>query len=201
MSWSVNRLMDSGVVGAMASVVCGMTLRSLPPDKQQHIIRCASTNINNLAERPIKTLVLSGLITPQFNGWKAIVPLSASIFGTYKFSHRLSSLGYAATGHVAATLTVTGLQLWGIATGRLPKKVRRIPDDVGTSYAVFGALGAALATPPHPRHEVALAAGISAWLLVDLAKHRDHTALGHVLAFVYGAGAARLVRPSCVERS
>jgi hypothetical protein len=181
-------------VYAAILVVVGVVAWWLGPRAQQTLVERMSTNLHNLAEGHLGTLVGSAFVTDDGMGWwlLGLVCLLAAAELIWR-SRRLVHI--FVLGHVGATLIVAAGLALAIHIGWQPGDLVWA-DDVGVSYgaaAVVGALTAAVPVPARP-------AWAGWWLGVAILAARgwDFTAVGHALALMLGI--AFSVRLGCAPR-
>ena len=167
-----------------------------PPHRHADLVADWSTDLANLADHPVRALVLSAFVADgDLVAWVVLALAGLAALGSRLGAVR--ALAVAAAVHVLATLVSQGVVLLRIRTGALPPSAR-VMTDVGPSYLVVAALVAAAA---YARGGARIAGLVGFAVLVpslftglpDL----DVTAVGHlasiVLALALGA-AARMVR-------
>jgi hypothetical protein len=164
-------------------VVASMLL-ALGPRVQDRVVRVLSTNLDNLAQGQVGTLLGSAFVTSEGQTF-LLLPGLVSLLGLAELLWRSKRLVQAfALGHIGATLIVAVGLAGAIKFGWLPISTARV-SDVGLSYgavAVLGTLTAAIPMRWRP-------AWISGWLtvaLVVVASGTDFTAAGHTVALILG---------------
>lgn len=168
----------------------------LGPDVRDKVIRLASTNLHNLSDGRIGTLLGSAFVTESgpvyiwLPGLVALLSLAELIW-------RSGRLVVAfLVGHVGATLLVAAGLAAALGAGFLSHSVRYL-SDVGMSYGAVAVLGTL--TPAIP---VRLrGAWIGWWLAVAVSaavfSGGDFTNVGHVVALMLGmVVGTRFGRPS-----
>jgi rhomboid family protein len=181
-------------VYAAVLVVVGVIVWGLGPRAQETLVDRMSTNLHNLTEGHLGTLVGSAFITDDGMGWwlLGLVCLLASAELIWR-SRRLVYI--FVLGHVGATLIVAvGLAL-AIHSGWQPDDLIWA-DDVGVSYGAAAVVGALTAAVPR----AARPAWAGWWLGVAILAARgwDFTAVGHALALMLGMGWS--LRVGCAPR-
>jgi hypothetical protein len=164
------------------------TLLALGPDWQDKVIRHASTNLHNLSQGHLGTLLASAFVVDAspvavwLPGFLCLLGVAELTWG----SGRL--LVAMVVGHLGATLVVAGVLVAGVRGGWLSGDVTTA-IDVGMSYAaaaVLGALTPAVARRWRPAWFLGwLAAGAGAVLAVA-----DFTDVGHLVALTLGTAVA-----------
>lgn len=158
-------------------------------------VRWASSDLDNLRRSPLRALVASALVLPSAR-W--LQPVSGLVLALGPLERRLGSrraLLVVSSGHVLATLATQGAVAVGVRRGRLPATATG-QADVGTSYVVGTAAGAALGLLPARLRPAApvLAAGGTAALLAPVLRRPDVAGWGHVVCFAVGLGWSGAVR-------
>src|SRR6201997_2580071 len=182
LSLVLSRLVSVRVTAAYAVVlaVIGGTLLALGPNMQSAIVSHMSTNLYNLANGHLATLVASAFVTDG-NEIYFLLPGLVCLLALGELVWRGRGLILAfAVGHVGATLLVAVGLAVAIGAGWLPISVAHA-SDVGISYGALAVLGAlTTAIPPRWRP-----AWIGWWLgtaLLAAASGADFTAFGHLVA-------------------
>jgi hypothetical protein len=170
------------VAVAAASALAG-------PAGRDRLISEASTNLHNLGEGRVWTLVASAFVTggsPIYQWLPGLVALLAVTELLWRHG-RLAVAFWA--GHLGATLLVAAGLLMALNADLISPSVATV-SDVGMSYGALGALGALTAAiSPLWRPAWAgwwLAVGVAAAALAGW----DFTSVGHVLALLLGMGAS-----------
>jgi hypothetical protein len=190
LSVMLSRLMSVRVTAAYAVVlaVIGGTLLALGPNVQSAVVTRMSTNLYNLANGHLATLVASGFVTDGDDIYFLLPGLVCLLaLGELVWRGRGLILAFA-VGHVGATLLVAMGLAVAIGAGWLPISVAHA-SDVGISYGAAAVLGG-LTTVIPPRWR---SAWIGWWLGTALvaASGADFTAVGHLLALMLGMGLSR----------
>lgn len=179
---------------AALAVVAEMLLR-LSPRAQHDLIRDSSTNLHNLSEGRLGTLIGSAFVNeagPLYYWLPGLVALLA--LGELFWKSRRMLVAFL-IGHVGATLIVAAGLAGALAAGLLSSSVADAAD-VGMSYGAVGVLGT-LTAAVSPRWRGAWAGW---WLAVAAASTvhdgLDFTSAGHAVALVLGmAVGSRFDRP------
>jgi hypothetical protein len=185
-----SRLVSVRVTVAYAAVlaVIGVTLLALGPNVHSAVVSHVSTNLYNLANGHLATLVASAFVTDGDDIYVLLPGLVCLLaLGELVWRSRRLILAFA-VGHVGATLLVAVGLAVAIGAGWLPISVAHA-SDVGISYGAVAVLGA-LTTVIPPRWRPAW---IGWWLGMALvaASGADFTAVGHLLALMLGMGLSR----------
>jgi hypothetical protein len=183
-------LVSVRVTAAYAVVLAGIggTLLALGPNVQSAVVDRMSTNLYNLANGHLATLVASAFVTDGDDIYFVLPGLVCLLaLGELVWRGRGLVLTFA-VGHVGATLLVAVGLAVAIGAGWLPISVAHA-SDVGISYGAVAVLGA-LTTVIPPRWRPAW---IGWWLGTALvvASGADFTAVGHLLALMLGMGLSR----------
>jgi hypothetical protein len=173
---------------ALVLAVIGGRLLALGPNVQSAVVSHMSTNLYNLANGHLATLVASAFVTDGDDIYFLLPGLVCLLaLGELVWRGRGLILAFA-VGHVGATLLVAVGLAVAIGAGWLPISVARA-SDVGISYGAVAVLGA-LTTVIPPRWRPVW---IGWWLGTALvaAFGADFTAVGHLLALMLGMGLSR----------
>jgi hypothetical protein len=182
------------VAYAVMLAVVATTLAVLGPRAQDSVVTHLSTNLHNLAQGHLGTLLGSAFVTDggQVYVW---LPGLVCLLAVAELFWRGRRLVVAfALGHIGSTLIVAVVLAVAIRFGWLPISVAAA-TDVGISYgavAVLGALTAAI--PPGWRP-----AWVGWWLAIALmvaasGADFDFTATGHTVALALGVLLSRRFR-------
>jgi hypothetical protein len=174
------------VAYAAVLVIVATTLGVLGPHVQDSVVSHMSTNLHNLAQGHLGTLLGSAFVTAggQIYVWlPGLVCLLALGELFWRGGRLVAAFGL---GHIGATLIVAVGLAAAVRSGWLPMSVADA-SDVGISYgaaAVLGALTAAIPTRWRP-------AWIGWWLAIVLlvaaaGPDFDFTATGHAVALALG---------------
>jgi hypothetical protein len=190
LSVALSRLVSVRVTAAYAVVlaVIGGTLLALGPNVQSAAVSRMSTNLYNLANGHLATLVASAFVTDGDEIYFLLPGLVCLLaLGELVWRGRGLILTFA-VGHVGATLLVAVGLAVAIGAGWLPISVAHA-SDVGISYGAVAVLGALTPLIP-PRWRPTW---IGWWLGTALvaASGADFTAVGHLLALMLGMGLSR----------
>lgn len=173
------------LIYAMALAAIAAVQVRLAPSAQQDLIRAASTNLRNLSEGRVATLIGSAFITESeyFYIWlPGLVALLA--LGELLWRARRLVVTFA-VGHVGATLIVAAAIAVALRAELVPASVADAAD-VGMSYGAVAVLGVLTFALPR-RWREAWAGG---WLALAvgsvLVSGADFTAVGHAVALALG---------------
>ncbi len=180
---------------AAALAVVAEVLFRLSPRAQHDLIRDSSTNLHNLSEGRLGTLIGSAFVNeagPLYYWLPGLMALLA--LGELFWQSRRMLVAFL-IGHIGATLIVAAGLAGALAAGLLSNSVADAAD-VGMSYGAVGVLGT-LTAAVSPRWRGAWAGW---WLAVAAASTvhggLDFTSAGHAVALVLGmAAGSRFDRP------
>ncbi len=146
--------------------------------------RAASTNLDNLASRPVRSLLASAVVV-EGDHWLAPAAGTAAALGGLEYlagTRRAAAIAVA--GHVLPTLATQAAVWSGIKAGRLPSSART-QVDVGSSYVMTAAVGGLVTVLPERHWLIGSAIGV-ATAVGEIVATRQVVAAGHGLAFVLG---------------
>ncbi len=168
---------------ALAAVAFAMV--DLGPRIQAEVVRYASSNLHNLEQGRIGTLIGSAFVNeagPIYLWLPGLVALLA--LGELLWESRRLVVAFA-VGHIGATLIVAAGLAAAIAAGVLSRSVADAAD-VGMSYGAIAVLGTFTAAIPHRWR----AAWAGWWLAVATASTvlsgGEFTNAGHLIALMIG---------------
>ena len=168
-----------------ALVAVATTLLMLGPHVRDQVIRHASTNLHNLGDGRVGTLIGSAFVNeagPIYVWLPGLVALLALAELLWR-SRRL--VVAFVVGHVGATLLVAAGLAASVAVGVLSMSIIDV-TDVGMSYGAVAVLGTLTAAIPRPWR----AAWTGWWLAVAigsaLSSQGDFTNVGHAIALMIG---------------
>ena len=181
---------------AVVLAVVAEVLLALGPDVQSDVVRKVSTNLHNLGEGRIETLIGSAFVNADgpiylwLPGFMAVLALGELLWQGRRM------VAVFVIGHLGATLIVAAGLAAALGAGLLSSSVADAAD-VGMSYGAVGVLGTFTAALP-PRWRpiwagwwLAVAAGSAAL------SGGDFTNAGHAVALVIGmVVGTRLGRPA-----
>jgi hypothetical protein len=171
------------VLGVMYAVVA----HSLSAADQRFFVGWASTNLANLASRPVMTLVVSAFVSQDTILLWIVVTSAGLVLLVRRFGNLRAAL-LIITAHVAGTLVSEGITAVRLSVGAAPQAMRHI-IDVGPSYVTVSALVAvALFGQERRARVVALACWLGmAPFLFEGINDLDVAAVGHVVSILTGA--------------
>ena len=158
-----------------------LLLRLQPSTKREAWLRYISTDLTNLNDHPLLSLVLSaGVCDVDLLAWTILGLAGLTALGLRLGAGRALALAFGV--HVLATLGSQGLVAHRISTGALPVSAR-VMSDIGPSYLVVAALVAALGYGTRGgRVTGAVGFAVLAPSLFDGLGHGEVAAVGHVLS-------------------
>lgn len=173
------------LVYAAALIAVAVGVANLRPQVQQSLMRHVSTNLHNLGEGRIGTLVSSAFVTESGRVYLWLPGLMALLaLGELLWESRRLVVAFV-VGHVGATLLVAGGIAAALAVGRVAPSIVYV-TDVGMSYGAVAVLGSFTAAIPR-RWRAGWAGG---WLAVAFGSAvlsgGDFTNVGHAVALVLG---------------
>ncbi|MFI0775106.1 rhomboid-like protein [Streptomyces sp. NPDC021212] len=163
------------------------------PHTVHALLTGSSTDVSNLSQRPLLTLLASGLWVVGGITSPYLVVFLLVLGALERRVGGLRTAGVFLLGHVLATLLTEIPVAASVAVGNLPNSsLRRL--DYGVSYGLLACAGAlAGLLPPRPRW--ALTGGIGAALVAGSLVHFDPlTDWGHALALLIGVACWPYVR-------
>ncbi|MCI4675555.1 rhomboid-like protein [Candidatus Mycolicibacterium alkanivorans] len=172
-----------GYTAALVAVATALLL--LGPHVREQVIRHASTNLRNLGDGRVGTLIGSAFVNEAgpiyvwLPGLMALLALAELLWR----SRRL--VVAFAIGHVGATLVVAAGMAAAVGVGLLSVSIVDV-TDVGMSYGALAVLGTLTAAIPRPWRAV----WTGWWLAVAIgsaaSSQGDFTNVGHAIALVIG---------------
>jgi hypothetical protein len=168
-----------------ALAVVAVTLVALGPHVRDQVIWRLSTNLHNLGEGHLGTLIASAFVTERGPIYVWLPGLFA-ILGLAELLWRSRRMVVAfVIAHVGATMLVAAGLVAALAAGLTSWSIANV-TDVGMSYGAVGVLGALTAAIPSGWR----ATWIGWWLAVAagsiLSPDADFTNAGHAVALVLG---------------
>jgi hypothetical protein len=171
-----------------------IVLRHVVSDDQD-VLRWASTNLDNLTTRPIRSMVFSAVVLPGERWLPYAGAIAAIVAPIERRVGAVRVLAVFASGHVIATLLSEGGVALGIEAGLVPAGAST-QMDVGVSYGLWAVGGAALVLLPR-RWRLALATAAAGAVAGLLLAEPDHmTAAGHAVSLAIGIGSWPYLRRS-----
>lgn len=185
----LGRLRVTLVYAAVLAAVA-MALVELGPAIQEKVIRRVSTNLANLEQGRIGTLIGSAFVNeagPIYIWLPGLVALLA--LGELLWESRRLVIAFV-VGHIGATLIVAGAIAAAIAAGVLSRSVADAAD-VGMSYGAVAVLGTVTAAIPIRWR----ASWMGWWLTLAIASTvysgGEFTNVGHAVALLLGMAVGR----------
>ncbi|WP_236147424.1 rhomboid-like protein [Mycolicibacterium sp. CH28] len=172
-----------GYTAALLAVASVLVV--LGPHIRDQVIRHASTNLHNLGEGRLGTLIGSAFVieTGPVYVW---LPGLFAILGLAELLWRSRRMAVAfVVGHVGATLLVAAGLAAALAAGLTSWSIVNV-TDVGMSYGAVGVLGALTAAIPQPWRPAWTGWWLGVAVASAVATVGDFTNVGHATALVLG---------------
>jgi hypothetical protein len=173
------------LIYAAALAAVAVVVARLAPEVQQELLRHVSTNLRNLGEGRIGTLVSSAFVT-ESNRLHLWLPglVAVLALGELLWESRRLVVAFV-VGHVGATLLVAGGISVALAVGWVSSSIVDV-TDVGMSYGAVAVMGSFTAAIPRRWR----AGWAGSWLAVAFGSAAlgggDFTNVGHAVALVLG---------------
>ncbi|MFD8866772.1 rhomboid-like protein [Streptomyces sp. NPDC059590] len=182
---------------ALLLVATGTFTQLADPDLVRDVLAHSSTDVANLAERPVLVLVASGAWL--VGGLPYILAFLVVLSSLERRLGALRTAGVFLLGHVLATLLTELFVAASVAAGQLPdSSLRRL--DYGISYGLLACAGA-LAGLLRPWLRWTVLGAVVLGLVADLLEFTDPlTDWGHLLALAIGVLCWPLVRRAARRR-
>ncbi|GAA5070218.1 rhomboid-like protein [Nocardia iowensis] len=174
-------------VGYLAALVIVTSIFSgLSDSARSKVVLQASTNLHNLLQGRVVTLLSSALVIGDVGTAWLIMPLLACLLALAELRFgALHMVRVFLAGHIGATLLVA-VGLWvAVEFDWLPASVRW-SEDVGISYGAMALIGALVFVVPH-RLRIAWATVWFAAAVAGVLLGQTFTNVGHLLAFCIGS--------------
>ncbi|WP_338772478.1 rhomboid-like protein [Nocardia vulneris] len=174
-------------VGYLAALVLVTSIFSVLSDSaQSNVVLHASTNLHNLLQGRIVTLLSSALVIGDVGVAWLIMPMLACLLALAELRFgALHMVRVFLAGHIGATLLVAA-GLWvAIEFDWVPASVRW-SEDVGISYGAMALIGALVFVVPR-RSRIPWATGWFAAAVAGVLLGQTFTNVGHLLAFCIGS--------------
>lgn len=173
---------------AAALFVVAQVLFHLGPRVQSEVVRQVSTNLHNLGQGRLHTLIGSVFVNEAGPTYIWLPGLVAVLALGELLWHRRRLVAAFAVGHLGATLIVAVALAAAVATGLLARSIADAAD-VGMSYGAVGVLGTFTAAIPARWRPT----WVGWWLSVAVASIAlsggDFTNAGHAIALLLGMAA------------
>jgi hypothetical protein len=180
------------VAYASALFVIASLLVALGPRAQNRVVALWSTNLHNLAEGRLGTLLASAFVTGEGQTY-LLLPGLVCLLALAELLWRSRRLVQVfLIGHVGATLIVAVGLAFAIKIGWVPITVSHA-DDVGLSYGAVAVLGTLTAAIPG-RWQPSWTAGWLTVAAVVVVLGGGFTAAGHAIALLLGLALSMRVR-------
>src|SRR4051794_14208477 len=174
-------------------LVTSWSLRGIDPHLTERVIRAESTNVDNLADRPLQVLVASAFWRTGSDLPWALLLLFTSVMAPVE--RRLGTARWllvAATGHIGATLLTAAGIGFGLRHGMLDLQLAHV-SDVGVSYALYTVAGSLTWLLVPRRWRLAWVGLLLVSIAVVTVVGVTFTDVGHLLSVVIGLSSAPLV--------
>ncbi|KRE28964.1 hypothetical protein ASG82_04345 [Mycobacterium sp. Soil538] len=172
------------VAYASALFAIASLLVALGPRAQHRVVALMSTNLHNLAEGRLGTLLASAFVTAEGQTY-LLLPGLVCLLALAELLWRSRRLVQVfLLGHVGATLIVAAGLAFAVKVGWVPVAVSHA-DDVGLSYGAVAVLGTLTAAIPG-RSRAAWTAGWLTVATVVVVLGGGFTAAGHAVALLLG---------------
>jgi hypothetical protein len=172
-----------GTTSLLAVVLTGTAILRWGTTDPEAVERWASTNLVNLYHHPAVALIASAFLSADAIRYQLI----AFVLACAVLERRIGTprmLAVIAAGHVIASLvTEGGVQLAILMRADSLDAAWQL--DVGISYAMYTAIGAALLFVP-PRFRLVAVLAVALDVIVPLVTSWDMTSSGHVLSLAIG---------------
>ncbi|WP_433662003.1 rhomboid-like protein [Nocardia sp. CA-128927] len=174
-------------IGYLAALVIVTSIFSALSDSaQSNVVLHASTNLHNLLQGRVVTLLSSALVIGDVGVAWLIMPMLACLLALAELRFgALHMVRVFLAGHIGATLLVAA-GLWvAVEFDWLPASVRW-SEDVGVSYGAMALIGALIFVVPQ-RSRIPWAAGWFVAAVGGVLLGQTFTNVGHLLAFCIGS--------------
>lgn len=167
-----------------------VALGRIGPHDRWHVLHAASTNLHNLTDGHLATLVTSVFLTEGRVNWLWLAGV-AILFAVaeWMFGWRRFLVTFSA-GHIGATALVAVGLFIGIRADRLADSLA-MAVDVGVSYCAAAVAGSMIRCLPMP-WRLGWAAFWIAIVAVSAISNPSFTAVGHAVALGIGLGLGAL---------
>jgi hypothetical protein len=170
------------VLAAMYAIVA----HSLSAADQRFFMRWASTNLTNLTNRPVSTLVVSAFVSENTMLLWIVLTSTGLVLLVRRFGNLRSAL-LVIIAHITGTLVSEGITAVRVSVGAAPQAIRHA-IDVGPSYVTVSALVAVVC---YGRGLWQRAVALAGWLLLapflfEGITGFDIAAVGHAVSMLTG---------------
>lgn len=178
------RRADLAIAYCGTVTVLTIVLNVVDPASRRRVIAETSSNLDNLRDHPVQSLVASAFVVPRPVGLVLVAVLLVVLAYAQRFIGRAGALVVGLAGHVGATVIVAvGLQS-GIFHNFVDPSVRN-DADVGVSY-VLACTMAFLTLFVTGRQRWLWSGGLALYWLLPGALERSFTDAGHAAALAIG---------------
>jgi len=168
-----------GIVTAVTVV-----LNVIDAEDKERIIQETSSNLDNLRDHPVQSLLASAFVVPHPAGLVLVAVLLVVLAYAQRFVGRVAALVVGLSGHIGATIIVATALMSGIFHDLVDPSVRSA-TDVGISYVLACSMGFLTLFVPAGRRW-AWSAGLAVIWLLPGAIGRSFTDAGHAAALSIG---------------
>jgi hypothetical protein len=178
------RRADLAIAYCGVVAVVTVVLNVIDEEDKQRIIAETSSNLANLRDHPVQSLLASAFVVPHLAGLVLVAMLLVVLAYAQRFIGRAAALVVGLSGHIGATIIVATALESGIFHHLVDPSVRTA-TDVGVSYVLACSTGfLTLFVPPGRRW--LWCAGLALYWLLPGAISRTFTDAGHAAALSIG---------------
>ncbi len=178
------RRADLAIAYCGVVTVLTVVLNVIDPETKQRIVAETSSNLDNLRDHPVQSLLASAFVVPRPIGLVLVAMLLVVLAYAQRFIGRAGALVVGLTGHIGATVIVAMALQSGIFHDLVDPSVRD-DVDVGVSYVLACTMAFLTLFVPSRRRWVWSVALAVYWLL-PAAIERSFTDAGHATALAIG---------------
>jgi hypothetical protein len=181
---AVTTVRRAPVTVALLAILAWTSYRLGHMSHPHRLLRMFSTNLDNLAHFPVRSMIGSALVLAGGPWLFWVAALGLSLGALERRIGSLRAVGVFASGHVIATLLTEGAVWIGISAGILPVAESH-QLDIGVSYGMWACAGAALVFLSR-RWRVAVLVVLVGLQAVSFVLDPDMSAYGHLLSMIIG---------------
>ncbi len=178
------RRADLAIAYCAVVTVLTIVLNLVDAETKQRIVSETSSNLANLRDHPVQSLLASAFVVPRPAGLLLVAVLLVVLAYTQRFIGRAGALVVGLAGHVGATIIVATALASGIFHHLVDPSVRTA-TDVGVSYVLACSMGFLTLFVPEGRRWL-WSAGLALLWLLPGAVARSFTDAGHATALSIG---------------
>lgn len=184
----------------LAIVATWATLEGASYRQAERIMETASTNLHNMAHRPLRVLLASAFWIDRGDLWITLAEFLVVMAFVERWLGTWRTFAVFAAGHVGATLiTVAGISV-ALDAGWASRSLVHT-TDVGVSYGFVAVAAAATYAISHRRLRAAAIAVLVAYLVAAIGFSGTFTDYGHLVALAIGFAVYPLVRRRPPDRA